>query len=439
MASSTPCPNATAAGAGVSSRPRRHRTELTIAEMRSLKSTGNMDVAEFNREEIVDRPRGDCEGFWNSLRRGCDADRLLGYSLEDCAAVSKAFTTRKFAGVRIHATDFGHRFRWLTRPDTEIVFADGHTLAELRTEHPDDYAYLMNTTVPISISTHPNKEFLLNFVKEEYEKVNTTSMPMEGGELARCLPKAPARVEPENMAEDIIKEFFEATHSDRDMHRLLAIAAVNGVTKGMDYFHTRLTGEDNILNVARETLTPDEVEIATTTLTAFAHAMAALHRDLVVQPSADINVAEEAVARAKQEKADAPRGEEKAAASTRLAAAEAELKQLKKEERTRIASLKKQKELLKKKDFNFKNHGPMLFGLRDAVLTDRAREDGEATAVNAAINVVLQWMKISLVDKATWTKNHVDVASRYGESNTARNYNERRFKAGWTRMKSMIA
>lgn len=419
-------------------RPRRHRTELTIAEMRSLKSTGNIDVAEINREEIVERPRGDCGGFWDSLRKGVDADRLLGYSLEDSAAVSKAFSTRKFAGVRIHATDFGHRFRWLTRPDTEIVFADGHNLATLRTDMPEEYAYLMNTTVPISISTHPDKDFLLNFAKEEYEKVNTTSMPMEGGELARCLPEMPSRAGPEDMAEDMIKEFFEETPAERDNRRLLAIAAVNGVTKGMDYFHTRMTGDDNILNVARSDLTPDETEIATSTLAAFAHAMAGLHRDLVVRPSADIAVAEEAVATAKQEKTDAPRGEEKASASARLVAAETELKRLKKEDKARSTNIKKQKELLKKKDFNFKNHGPVLFGLRDAVLADRARGDGEATAVDAAIDVVQQWMKLSLVDKPTWAKNHADVASKYGENNGPRYYNERRFKAGWTRMKSMI-
>jgi hypothetical protein len=424
--------------ASSTARPRRHRTELTVAEMRSLKSTGNIDVAEINREEIVERPRGDCSGFWDSLRKGIDADRLLGYSLEDSTAVSKAFSSHKFAGVRIHATDFGHRFRWLTRPDTEIVFADGHTLATLRTEMPDDYAYLMNTTVPISISTHPDKDFLLNFVKEEYEKVNTTSMPMEGGELARCLPEMPTRVGPEEMAEDIINEFFEDTPSDRDNRRLLAIAAVNGVTKGMDYFHQRMAGDDNILNVARSDLTADETEIATSTLAAFAHAMAGVHRDLVLRPSADLGEAEEAVATAKQEKTDAPRGEEKAAASARLVTAETELKRLKKEEKARSTSIKKQKELLKKKDFNFKNHGPVLFGLRDAVLTDRARGDGEATAVDTAIDVVQRWMKMSLVDKAVWTKNHADVASKYGENNGPRYYNEQRFKAGWTRMKSMI-
>lgn len=420
-------------------RPNRHLFTLTIAQIRQLKELGVIRAAPENRAVIADnsRPRGTCEGYWNSLREGMNAGQMLGYSLDDCNVFAQAARTGVLVGRTAFVTDFGHRFDWLTRPANTITFNDGNTLASLSTANREDYDALMATEIAISISTHPDKEFLHDFVKAEYMRVNTNSTPLEGGELARGLPVNQTRADPESLAKTLLETYYPATHAERDNRLLVSLSLVSGAAKGSDHFHRKVTGENDILTTAREPLTENEQRIASDTLTAWSEAEARLEGSLTHAPADTLATAETAVESARQLRDSSPRGG-KVAATAQLKEAEKHLKQLRKEDKDAKKEMEAKKKLLEQRILDHANAGPLLYGFRKAVERDLERGDGLSTEVDAAKDIYQRWMMLSLESKKTWVANRKDVATRYGDNNSARYYNEARFKAGWTRMQTML-
>jgi hypothetical protein len=287
------------------------------------------------------------------------------------------------------------------------------------------------------MSTHSDKEFLANFVKDEYLQVNTTSTPLEGGELARGLPENPTRTEAEGLAKIILETHYPETPSERDNRLLVGTGVCSAAALGTDEFHRKVTGDVNLLTVAREPLTDEQRTVAVATLTAWREAEDALKASLLHNPSPAMVGAQEVVALRTAEFARAERTE-KAGAKAALKEAESQLKLLVKED-TKIQSMKeKQKKLLDARVMDHASTGPYLFGFREAVLRDMIRGDGLSTEVIKAKSIFQRWMEMSLATPQTWKVNRKDVSTRYGENNSARYYNETRFKAGWTRMKTML-
>ncbi len=419
-------------------RPTRHLFNLTIGQLRALKTAGFIRPAPVNRDVINDenRPRGTCEGYWASVRYGENLGQMLGYSLADCADFKECVCTLVFAGTAvIFVTDFGHRFDWLTRDETSIVFPDGETLATLRTTDPTEYASIMELPLGVSVATHADKAFLeKTFSKKEYFDVNTNATPLEGGELARGLPQNATREEAEVLAKSLIDQFFPETPKERDNRRLLELGLVSGAAKSTDKFHRKT---DDLLAVAVDPLSPEEVQIACDTLRAMADAEADVLRSLEHVPSPSIKRTEEEVEHLRSARDTSPRGAKREAAAA-LKEAEKYLKALKKEDKALAGEKEKQKALLSSRSMEHKFTGPVLYGFRTAVLADRARADGLTTETDAAKLVFRRWMLMSVVGKTVWSANKKDVCSRYGENNSARYYNETRFKAGWTRMQTML-
>lgn len=415
--------------------PNRHHFTQTIAEIRALAQQGTIRPAPENRAEIKNRPRGTCEGYWNSLRMGVNAGQMLGYSMADSDVFARAVNSKDFTGCTLCVTDFGHRFAWLTRDPTQIVFADGHTLATLSGSDPQRYNSLMNTKISVSMSTDDDKEFLIDFIKQEYLLVNTTATALEGGELARGLPENTTREEAEAAGNALIAIHYPATPTARDSRLLSQTALVNAVAKGSDCFHTKVTGDNDLLAVAKEQLAPEESKTALATLSAWQEAEAELKLSLQSDPPSEILRAEEEVENLKSEMSTATKANKKEV-TVRLKSAEAHLKQLKKAyDKNRVLS----KKLLDARSFDHRRVGPLLYGFRDAVVADQKRGDGLQTETLAAKSVFHRWMKMSLASKSAWTANCKDVFSRYGEGNSPRYFNEVRFKAGWTRMQTMLA
>lgn len=418
--------------------PRRHHFTLTIGEIRELKAAGVISAAPENRAIIANRPRGTCDGYWNSVRTGVNPGQMLGYSLDDCDVFADAAKTKVLSSRSIKVTDFGHRFDWLTGPADKITFTDGNTLASLQTAFPDKYSALMNTEVAVSISTHPDKTFLKNFVKEEYLAVNTTSTPLEGGELVRGLPENASRADPETMAAELIELYYPNTSSARDNRLLLKTGIVSGAAKGVDNFHRKTTGDDNVVDAARDNLSTSEITIAITTLRAIMQAEEEMMQHLVHTPAPDIADAEARVQTARQIKDLSPR-EAKAAAIVELKNAEKHLKELQKADKADKKAKDNKKKIVDNRVLDHPYMGPILYGFRDAAVRDLERDDGLSTEIDLAKGVYVRWMLMSLDTKNTWSENRKDVATRYGDNNSARYYNESRFKAGWTRMNSMLS
>jgi hypothetical protein len=427
-----------AAGAGPSTRPTRHIFTLSVKDIRKMKLRNILRAAPRNRKVVTTRARGTCEGYWNSLRKGINAGQILGYSESDCKEFDASLETDDFTGHTMFITDGGHRFSWLTADASAIVFEDGNTLATLAVAHPQTYNELMETVVCISISTHPDQEFLKDFVGEEYREVNTTSLAMEGGELALGLPANHTRDEPEAVAKSLIAEHYLATPDKRGNHLLLELGLVSGAAKGTDHFHRKVTGEDDLLSVAKDPLNTTEVEIATATLCLWRDAEKELRGSLAHVPSVEVSALEEAVARARAVKDSADKSLQKEAA-LRLKTLEKELKDRKKVDEKFSTEKEKQKKILDHRTLDHGSVGPLLYGFREAVLADRARNDGLLTETNRAKETFHRWMTMSIVSDKTWSANRKDVASRYGEGNGPRYYKESRFKAGWTRMQTMLA
>lgn len=423
----------------MTTRPNRHLFTLTIAQIRQLKELGVISAAPENRAVILDddRPRGTCEGYWNSIRKGINVGQMLGYSPDDCSLFAAAVAEDVFSDRTLFVTDFGHRFAWLTRPAESIEFSDGNTLASLEDDAPGDYATLLETRVAISMSTHPDKEFLVNFVKDEYLQVNTTSTPLEGGELARGLPENPTRSEPEALARRILETHYPETPAERDNRLLVETGVCSAAALGLNEFHRKVTGEDSLIDTAKEPLAEESRAIAVATLTAWMEAESFLKTSLIHTTSPDLAVAREEVIRRTAELAQAGRGE-KVAAKAALKESDTRLKLLQKEDTKLLAANEKQKKLLAARVMDHASTGPYLFGFRDAVVKDRTRGDGLSTEVDKAKAIFQRWMEMSLVTPQIWKANRKDVATRYGENNSARYYNETRFKAGWTRMKTML-
>jgi hypothetical protein len=417
-------------------RPVRHHFTLSIGEIRKLKDLGVISAAPENRMVIQDdrRIHGTCEGYWNSLRKGYNSGQMLGYSLDDCAVFAGVITSGDFAGRTVFVTDFGHRFAWLTRPAADIVFEDGNSLLTL---NEADREYMMSTKVAISVTTHSDKAFLKDFIKDEYLKVNTTSTPLEGGELARGLAENPSRLGAEAAAKALINTHYAHTPRERDNHRLLELGLVSAGAKGSDHFHRKVTGDSDLLTVAAEPLTISESAIATSALSAWNQAETTLKATLTHAPSAELAAAAADVQRARATRDAAGRGE-KAAAAAALKETEKRWKLLVKLDKEEAKLKTDQVKILESRAMDHANCGPILYGFREAVVQDTARNDGRSTEVDNAKTVFLRWMEMSLASKAVWSANRKDVATRYGENNSARYYNEARSKAGWTRMKTMV-
>jgi hypothetical protein len=255
--------------------------------------------------------------------------------------------------------------------------------------------------------------------------------------LARGLPENHTRADPEFLAKFLLDEHYPATPEERDNRLLLNISLVSGAAKGPDHFHRKVTGDGDLLTTAREPLTDEEARIAGRTLTAMAQAEDRLKASLTHVPSDMLASAIDAVDSARQAKEVAPRSD-KVAVNARLKEAERTLRQLRKEDKEAEAVKEAKRKLLEKRSLDHANTGPLLYGFREAVKKDLARGDGQTTEVDIAKDLYHRWMMASLESKTIWTANRKDVATRYGDNNSARYYNEARFKAGWTRMQTML-
>jgi hypothetical protein len=198
-----------------------------------------------------------------------------------------------------------------------------------------------------------------------------------------------------------------------------------------------VTGESDILSVAKEPLTESETAIANAALTAWNDAETEIQASLEHVPSPQLADAEEAVKQARALVNAASRAE-KGAVRMRMKELEKDLKILQKEDKETAKEKSNQMKLLKSRIFEHANCGPILYGFREAVKKDILRNDDLSTEVDNAIDIYKRWIELSLTNKNVWKENLKDVASKYGDNNSARYYNESRFKAGWTRMKTML-
>jgi hypothetical protein len=401
----------------------RHLTLLTISDILALKASGNIKSAPRNRTIIKDddRPRGTCNGYWNGLLEGYNPGQMVGYSLEDCAVVATAFARKKFDGVTLLVTDFGHRLDWLSRDPGTIVFADGNTLETLKAEHPVKYETLMRIQVSISMTTHPDKEFLEDFAAKEYSALNTTQTPHSLGELVVAQPRNATREEAELVAEEVIKTWYPNTIKKVREELAADIAmTVNGLGTSMDNFNRK----DELLEIAKEPLTEAGAARTVKILKSFAMVEAELVASNRVFDLPDVELAENVLTRVTATYKAAPRGD-KAALKTEVEAAKKSLKDIKKRNKEQKDTAQRRLDILTNRDFDPAYVGPVLYGFY--------------TEPETAKGIYRRWMLKALRDKDTWKEMRKSVFECKGEGNTARYYNEKRFKAGWTRMKSMLA
>ena len=410
----------------MTTRPSRHVCHFTIAQIRALRAAGVLRPAPINRDVIPDagRPKGSSKGYWNDMYRGMNGGQMVGYSLEDTAVVAAAFATSNFGDVVLLVTDFGHRLSWICSDPEDIVFENGHTFRTLESAEPDKFVEMISTPIAISMSTHTDKAFLESFAWEEYRVSNTTQTHHSPGELAAARPRNQTREAAETLAKHLIETYYpETAKKPRAESELLVVATVNGLGKTMEAFNRRDTGDGNVLEVAKESLTPAEAINVVSALSSLEDVERALVESSAHSTLPDVELAEQALVRASAARKAAPRGD-KTALVTAEALAKKELKAAKKRDKDAEDSQKRRMKLLLEREYDPAYIGPVLYGL--------------STELDVAKDVYRRWMDRALADKDTWKKMRKDVFDCKGEGNTARYYNEKRYKAGWTRMKSML-
>ena len=149
-----------------------------------------------------------------------------------------------------------------------------------------------------------------------------------------------------------------------------------------------------------------------------------LKEDNQHMPLPDVGLATEALTRATEARKAAPKGQK-----ALLKIAEDAAKKTLKDATTLDKENKKDKDMrlkiLKEREYGIAHMGPILYGF----FTEPAD----------AKDIYQRWMEKALRDKDTWKTMSKQVFDCKGEGNTARSYNEKRCKAGWTRMKSHLA
>jgi hypothetical protein len=355
---------------------------------------------------------------------GVNAGQMVGFSHEDGAVVDQAFVSGNFEHVTLYVTDYGHRLNWICMPANKIVFENGETLKTLETSDNEKFMRIMNRRVEISMSTHPNKKFLMDFAWKEYGLLNTTQTPHSTGELFKALPRSGTRDQLENDAKALIVKYFPKTvKKPREQIELMIGSTVNGVAHTMEAFNGRTDGDNNVLDVAKEDITPENNEKATIALKAFGEIEQALEDANTYTPSPHLVIAENAFNNASVARKTAPKVQ-KALLKVAEDDARTTLKQAKVADKNTEQIKETRRKLLKEREYDHAHIGPILYGLSNEPATAKI--------------VYKLWMEKALQDKDTWKNMWKSVLDCKGEGNTARYYNEIRCIAGWTRMKSAI-
>jgi hypothetical protein len=150
-----------------------------------------------------------------------------------------------------------------------------------------------------------------------------------------------------------------------------------------------------------------------------------LKEDNQYMPLPDVGLAKEALTCAAEARKAAPKGQK-----ALLKIAEDAAKKTLKDATTLDKENKKDKDmrlkLLKEREYGIGHMGPILYGFSTEPADD-------------AKDIYQRWMERALRDNDTWKTMRKEVFACKGEGNTARSFNEKRCKAGWTRMKSHLA
>jgi len=149
-----------------------------FSTLMTLINDGKIKSDDWNREEVMKRP-GDAADLMKSMAMGWSISMILGYwnGIGDLAPTKEN---------PIRITEGGHRYRWLKDIIDNKALLDTYSLNRLKDIHPDVYQTIMDYKIIVEITTHETGTVPENYVKGEYQAVNTKGSMLTAGETLRA-------------------------------------------------------------------------------------------------------------------------------------------------------------------------------------------------------------------------------------------------------------
>ena len=209
----------------------KFRTLMTLINDGKIKSD------DWNRDEVLKRP-GDAADLMKSMAMGWSISMILGYwnGGGDLAPTKEN---------PIRITEGGHRYRWLKDIIDNKALLDTVSLNRLKDLHPDVYQTIMEYKIVVEITTHESGTVPENYVKGEYQAVNTKGSMLTAGETLRASTDTKFN-ELVKMLEAAFKNRkVKMEKQARDKALEIYAAIIYGITEGSDAMKPN---KDNLLS-----------------------------------------------------------------------------------------------------------------------------------------------------------------------------------------------
>ena len=220
----------TTARAGIKKQHKLYKFSTFMA----LINDGKIKSDDWNRTAVKNRP-GDAADLMKSMAMGWSISMILGYwnGIGDLAPTKEN---------PIRITEGGHRYRWIEAIITNLTLLDTFSLIRLKDNHPDVYQAIMNYTIVVEITTHESGTVPENYVKGEYQAVNTKGSMLTAGETLRAATDTKFN-ELVKMLEGAFKNRKAKMDKQlRDKALEIYAAIIYGITEGSDAMKTSKEG-----------------------------------------------------------------------------------------------------------------------------------------------------------------------------------------------------
>jgi len=210
------------ARAGVKKQQKPYKFSTFMA----LVKDGKIKSDDWNREEVKKRP-GDANDLMKSIAMNWSISMILGY----WDGVGELSPTKENP---IRITEGGHRYRWIKKIIDNEALLDNMSLNVLNEKHPELYKTIMDYTIVVEITTHASGKVPQDYVKGEYQAVNTKGSMLTAGETLRACTDSKFNELVEMLEESFKNRKVKMEKQPRDKALETYAAIIRGITRGSD-------------------------------------------------------------------------------------------------------------------------------------------------------------------------------------------------------------
>jgi len=216
--------------------------KFTVAEVAAMLADGRAIQWEKNRAEVKSRAGGPDE-YMLTLAARRSGGTFVCYMNGKCPVDAKGnVTPTKENPLVIY--EGGHRSRWIKAFfNNEVQIIAGLDLTTLKQIHPETVTAIRNAFITFHVNTHESGSVPEEFVKKEYELINTKTEGFSVGEMV-----AASNDKIRNELQDLMADALghKPGSKKRDMDQAELRALVNGALgQAMDKKEASLTGQED--------------------------------------------------------------------------------------------------------------------------------------------------------------------------------------------------